>query len=56
MAECIDESYTKLEHAQGPNTTGLYLANIGVMGHGSEVRGGMVWRWGERKAYSRVPA
>ena len=25
-------------------------------GHGSEVREGMVWRWGEGKAYSRVPA
>ena len=25
-------------------------------GHGSEVREGMVWRWGDRKTYFRVPA
>ena len=25
------------------------------MGHGSEVREGMVWRLGEGKTYSRVP-
>ena len=45
-----------MEHAQGPGTTNLYLANTGVVGHGSEVREGMVWRWGEGKAYSRVLA
>ena len=41
---------------QGPDTTSLYLANTRVVGHGSEVRGGMVWRWGEGKVYSGVPA
>ena len=45
-----------MEHAQGPGATNLYLANTGVVGHGSEVREGMVWRWGEGKAYSRVLA
>ena len=45
-----------MEHAQGPGTTNLYPANTGVVGHGSEVREGMVWRWGEEKAYSRVLA
>ena len=42
--------------AQGPCTTNLYPANTGVVGHGSEVREGMVWRWGEGKVYSGVPA
>ena len=27
-----------------------------VVGRGSEVREGMVWRWGEGKTYSKVPA
>ena len=27
-----------------------------VMGHGSEVRESIIWRWGEGKAYSGVPA
>ena len=45
-----------MEHVQGPGTTNLYPANTGVVGHGSEVREGMVWQWGEGKAYSRVPA
>ena len=26
------------------------------MGHGSKVREGMVWQWGEGKTYSGVPA
>ena len=26
------------------------------MGHGLKVKEGMVWWWGEGKAYSRVPA
>ena len=26
-----------------------------VVGHGLEVREGMVWRWGEGKTYSGVP-
>ena len=31
-----------VEHAQGPNTTHLYPANIGAVGHGLEVKEGMV--------------
>ena len=46
----------EVEHLQGLGTTNLYPANTGVVGHGPKVREGMVWRWGERKAYSRVPA
>ena len=30
------------EHAQGSGTTHLYPANTGVVGHGSDVREGMV--------------
>ena len=45
-----------MEHAQGPSTTNLYLANTGLVGHRPEVIEGMVWRWGEGKAYSRVLA
>ena len=45
-----------MEHAQGSGTTNLYPANTGVVGHRSEVREGMVWWWGEGKAYSRVLA
>ena len=37
----------KVEHAQNSGTTHLYPANIGAMGHGLEVREGMVWQWGE---------
>ena len=40
---------------QGLDITSLYPANIGVVGHGSKIRGGMVWRWKEGKAYSRIP-
>jgi len=36
-----------VEHAQCSGTTNLYLANTGVVGHGSKVREGMVWRWRE---------
>ena len=46
----------EVEHAQGPSTTNLYLANTGVVGHGSEVREGMVWRWGEGGAYFGILA
>ena len=45
----------EVEHVQGLGITHLYLANTGVVGHGLEVRNGMVWRWGE-EAYSRVLA
>ena len=40
----------EVEHAQSLDTTNLYLANIGVVDHGSEVRKSMVWRWGERES------
>ena len=46
----------KLEHAQGPNTTNLYPANTRVVGHGSKVRKGIIWRWREGKTYYGVPA
>jgi len=36
-----------VEHAQGSSTTHLYPANIGTVGHGPEVREGMVWWWEE---------
>ena len=32
----------EVEHAQGSDTTHLYLVNTEVMGHGSEVREGMI--------------
>ena len=44
----------EVEHAQDPGTTNLYLANTGVVGHGSEIREGMVSWWGEGKTYSGV--
>ena len=37
------------------NLTNLYPTNTRVVDHGSEVREGMVWQWGEMRAYSRVP-
>ena len=37
----------EVEHAQGVGTTPLYLTNMGVVGHWSEIREGMVWWWGE---------
>ena len=46
----------EVEHAQGPGTTNLYLANTRVVGYKLEVRKGMVWWWGEGKVYSRIPA
>ena len=46
----------EVKHAQGLGTTKLYPTNTGMMGHESEVREGMVWRWGEGKTYSRVLA
>ena len=48
-------TYIELEHAQGTDTTSLYPANTGVVGYGSDVRGGIVWRWGEGKVYFEVP-
>ena len=49
-------THMEVEHAQGLSTTNLYQANIGVVGHGSEVREGMIWRWGEGGAYFGVLA
>ena len=46
--------YAEVEYAQSLDTTNLYLANTGMVGHGSEVREGMVWRWGKGKAYFEV--
>ena len=43
-------------HAQDPDTTSLYPANMGhgeVMGQRQE---GVVWRWGEGKTCFGVPA
>jgi len=36
--------------AQSSSTTHLYLANTCTVGHGLEVRDGMVWRWGEERS------
>ena len=47
-------TYTEVEHAQGSGTTNLYPTNTGVVGHGSKVKEGMVWQWGEREAYYGV--
>ena len=49
-------TYTEVEHTQGSSPTNLYPSNTGVMGHRSEVREGMIWRWGEGGAYSGVLA
>ena len=49
-------TYTEVEHTQGPSITNLFPANTGVVGHRSKVKEGMVWRLGEGKAYSGVPA
>ena len=35
-------TYIEVEHAQGLGTTNLYPANIGVVGHESEVRKGKI--------------
>ena len=37
-------TYTEVELALGPGTTNLFPANTEVVGHGSEVREGIVWR------------
>ena len=39
---------------QGSNTTYLYPANTGEVGHRLEVKKGVVWQWGEGGAYFRV--
>ena len=45
-----DQQWThmEVEHAQGSGITHLYPANIEVVVHGSKVREGMIWQWGER--------
>ena len=43
-------------YTQGSGTTYLYPTNTGEGGHGSEVREGVVWRWGEGGAYFGVIA
>ena len=43
-------------YTQGSGTTYLYPTNTGEGGHGSEVREGVVWRWGEGGAYFGVLA
>ena len=42
-------THMEVEHAQGSGTTHFYLANIGEMGHGSEVKKGMVLAVGRRE-------
>ena len=44
----------EVEHVQSPGTTNLYPTNTKVVGHGLEVRRGIVWWWGEEKAYFGV--
>ena len=48
-ARTVDKPWThiEVEHAQNSSTTNFYPTNIGVVGHVSEVRKSMVWRWGE---------
>ena len=48
----VDKSWTHIgvEHAQGSDTTHLYLAATGTVGHKSEIREGMIWRWGDGKS------
>ena len=40
---------------QGLITTNLYVANAREVGHGSEVRRGVVWWWRKWRAYFGVP-
>ena len=49
------DSYGSGARIHGSDTTYLYPANIGKVGHGSKVREGVVWWWGEGGAYFRVP-
>ena len=50
------DSYGSGAYTQGSDTIYLYPVNTEEVGHGSEVREGVVWRWGEGGAYFRVPA
>ena len=50
------DSYGSGACTQGSGTTYLCPANTEEVGHGSEVRKGVVWRWREKGAYFGVPA
>ena len=50
------DSYGSGACTQGLDTTYLYPTKTGEVGHGSEVKEGVVWRWGEEGAYFGVPA
>ena len=50
------DSYRSEVRTQDLGTTYLYLANTGKVGHGLEVKKGMVWWWGEEGAYFGVIA
>ena len=50
------DSYGSGACTQGLGTTYLYPTNTGEVSHGSEVREGVVWWWGEEGAYFGVPA
>ena len=50
------DSYGSGARIQGSSTTYLYPANTNEVGHGSEIRTGVVWRWGEGWAYFGVLA
>ena len=52
----VMDSYGSGTCTQGSNTTYMYLANIGEVSHESEVREGVVWRWGKGRAYFGVPS
>ena len=54
-AKKVMDSYGSRAHTQGLGTTYLYLANTEEVGHGLEVREGVVWRWGEGRGYFGVP-
>ena len=49
------DSYGSGACTQGLDTTFLYPTKTGEVGHWSEVKEGVVWRWGEEGAYFRVP-
>ena len=50
------DSYGSGAHTQVLGTTYLYPANTREVGHGSEVKKGVVWWWGEGGAYLGVLA
>ena len=47
-------THMKVEHTQGSSTTYLYQPNTREVGHGFEVREGVVWQWGKWGAYFGV--